>query len=638
MNWQVDGFTEVRELGSGAQGRVVLARHATGSPVAIKYLVRRDGDDAAIERLRDEAVMLGRITDPHVVRLYRFVNGEHGAALVMEAVNGASLKEILARHGALGPEAALTVLKGSLLGLAAAHAVGVVHRDYKPANVVVRGDGLSKLIDFGIAEPAGEGSRSGTPAYMAPEQWLGEPASPATDVYAATCVFFECVTGRRPYAVGEGLGALREGHLNGAVPVEAVPGPLRDLLRRGMAKGAAERPPGAAEFVTELETAALAAYGPGWEQRGIRAMAGGAVALAAMFPLVAAGLAPSATGVAGTAAASGTAAGAVGTAGAGGAAAGGTAAGAGGAAVGGGAAGGTAAGTASGAGGGGIFAAASAKIVATVAATTLAAGGVGAYAVGTRDDGPPAGATPALVPVSARVVTANQPAGGGAAAAAQQYVTVRGHRDKAVERRINAALRAASDRGLSTYRREYAGRPDVQEVHSTAEITLKTNRLVSASYSFGVTPVPDGSGNWVKNFTSEATIVVDLVTGRTLGPNDLFTAAAFTPAGLVRLADRIAPHDERRCLRPGPVPGEANKPFRIKASDLQRTGSPVQIALAPREARFEIAVERLDMTMAGQVCQVTDARVPVDELADFLTPAVLKEMRSATPTPTPSPS
>ena len=678
VNWQVDGFTEIRELGAGAQGRVVLARHPSGTPVAIKYLNRRDGDEAEIERLRNEAVMLGRVTDPHVVRLYRFVLSEHGAALVMEAVNGVSLKEILARHGALGPEASLTVLKGSLLGLAAAHGVGVVHRDYKPANVVVQGDGLSKLVDFGIAAPAGEDSRSGTPVYMAPEQWLGRPASPATDVYAATCVFFECVTGRRPYGgAGEGLGALREGHLNGEIPVEEVPGPLRDLLRRGMAKSADERPPGAAAFVAELEEAASAAYGPGWEQRGVRAMAGTAVALAALFPLVAAGLVPSA-GVAGAAAASGVASGAAasgaaaaGTAGtavggaaasgtaasgaaASGAAVSGTAAGtaAGGAAAGGGTAGGVAAGataagtgTAAGAGtgtavgagtAGGLLATAGAKIAATVVATTVAAGGVGVYA-GTRDEGP-ARTTPALVPVAARVVSANLPAGGGSAAASQQFVTVSGHRDKAVERRVNAALRAASDRELATYRKEFGGRSDVQEVTSTAHVTLNTPRLLSVSYSFGVAPAPGTMGNWVKNFTSEATVVIDLATGKTLGAADLFTPAALTPAGLVRLANRITPYDPRDCLAPGPVPGEPSKPFRFGVADLQRSGSPIQIALLPRKIRFEIAVERLDMTMAGMVCQVTNAEVPADKLADMMAPDVLKEVRAATPTPTPGPS
>ncbi|WP_344283513.1 serine/threonine-protein kinase, partial [Actinomadura napierensis] len=291
--WRVEGFTEVRELGAGAQGRVVLARHATaGAPVAIKYLVRRDGDEEAIERLRAEAVMLGRVDDPHVVRLYRFVSAERGAALVMEAVDGVPLKRILAEHGALEPEAALTVLKGSLRGLAAAHAAGVVHRDYKPANVVVRADGLSKLIDFGIATAAGDGAGSGTPAYMAPEQWERRPASPATDVYAATCVFFECVTGARPFS-GD-LAALRAGHLRGAVPAVRVPEGLRDLVAGGMAKSPDDRPPGAAAFAAELEAGAATAYGPGWEGRGVRALAGAAVAFAAAFPLAAAGLVPAA--------------------------------------------------------------------------------------------------------------------------------------------------------------------------------------------------------------------------------------------------------------------------------------------------------------------------------------------------------
>ncbi|WP_158079082.1 serine/threonine-protein kinase, partial [Actinomadura sp. CNU-125] len=300
--WRVDGFTEVRELGAGAQGRVVLARHATaGTPVAIKYLNLRDGDEPALGRLRDEAVMLGRVRDPHVVRLYRFAVGPGAAALVMEAVDGVPLKRVLAEHGALGPEAALLVLKGSLLGLAAAHEAGVVHRDYKPANVVVRADGLSKLIDFGVATFAGERTGAGTPAYMAPEQWERRPASAATDVYAATCVFVECVTGRRAFGGADAVG-LAGLHLRGPIPLDDVPEALADLVTRGMAKSPDDRPHSAAAFVEELELAASAAYGPEWERRGLRALAGAAVALAALFPLVAAGLTTGgAAGAAGTA-------------------------------------------------------------------------------------------------------------------------------------------------------------------------------------------------------------------------------------------------------------------------------------------------------------------------------------------------
>ncbi|MBE1531685.1 serine/threonine-protein kinase [Actinomadura algeriensis] len=285
--WAVSGYTEVRELGAGAQGRVVLARHdESGTPVAIKYLFGSP-DEADRERLRHEARMLGQADSPHVARLYRLVEGPDGAALIMEAIDGVSLKEILEREGALGPEASLAVLKGSLLGLSAAHALGVVHRDYKPANVVVPADGLSRLVDFGIATPAGqEAGGAGTPYYMAPEQWDRHTATPATDVYAATCVFVECATGRRPFTGNRA--ALMLAHRTGEIPVDTVPGPLRPLVARGMAKTPEERPAGASAFIEELEAVAVEAYGPDWEHTGVRALAAAAAALAALFPVAAA--------------------------------------------------------------------------------------------------------------------------------------------------------------------------------------------------------------------------------------------------------------------------------------------------------------------------------------------------------------
>jgi serine/threonine protein kinase len=281
--WRLDGFTEVGELGSGAQGRVVLARRGESGPfVAIKY-VSSGGDAGGRVPSQREARILASVDDEHVARLHEMVEGPDGVAIVMEAVEGVSLDKLLREHGALEPEAALLVLKGSLLGLAAAHAAGVVHRDYKPANVIVAADGASKLIDFGIATPSGERSLAGTPIYMAPEQWAGEPASPATDVYAATCVFFECVTGHPPYA-GDNQMALMAQHTTAAPPVDQVPEPLRELVAHGMAKQAAQRPPEAAEFVTELEEAAVDAYGEDWERRGLVALASSAAALAALFP------------------------------------------------------------------------------------------------------------------------------------------------------------------------------------------------------------------------------------------------------------------------------------------------------------------------------------------------------------------
>ncbi|MFF1556602.1 serine/threonine-protein kinase [Streptomyces sp. NPDC058279] len=285
--WTVPGYTPVRELGAGGSGRVVLCVHdATGTPVAVKYLGERLREDPAfVGEFRAEARLLGGLRSPHVVAFYEYceyAEAPGGAAIVMELVDGISLRALLKQSGGTDPEAALVLLKGSLLGLAAAHRQGVVHRDYKPENVLVAADGSSKLVDFGIA--AGRGSTpgvAGTPAYMAPEQWQGRPASPAADVYAATATFFECVTGHKPFR-GTNFAELAVQHVEGPVPESQAPEPVRPLIRRGLAKTPEERPENAEAFVAELEQVALAGYGAGWEERGQRKLA----ALAALLPLL----------------------------------------------------------------------------------------------------------------------------------------------------------------------------------------------------------------------------------------------------------------------------------------------------------------------------------------------------------------
>ena len=200
--WSVPGYTELKALGSGGFGEVMLARHdASGVLVAVKYL-RHDllADPGFTGMFRGEAAVLASLEDPNIVRLYEYVESPAGAAIVMELINGVSLREILVHQGSTAPEAALVVLQGSLLGLAAAHQRGVVHRDYKPDNVLVDGGGLSKLTDFGLAVRAGDRpAPAGTLTYVAPEQLDGAPASPAGDVYSATATFYQCLTGRPPF-------------------------------------------------------------------------------------------------------------------------------------------------------------------------------------------------------------------------------------------------------------------------------------------------------------------------------------------------------------------------------------------------------------------------------------------------------
>ncbi|WNZ14178.1 serine/threonine-protein kinase [Streptomyces sp. 11x1] len=282
--WTLPGYTESVELGSGASGRVVLAVHEeTGVPVAVKYLSESlRGRPGFVRDFRTEARLLGGLESPFVTELYEYVEGPDGAAIVMELVDGVSLRAVLKREAPLGPEAALVILKGSLLGLADAHRVGVVHRDYKPENVLVAPDGSSKLVDFGIAVDAGTSQGvAGTPSYMAPEQWTGSPASPAADVYAAAATFFECLTGHKPYR-GDNLAALAVQHVDAPVPADEVPEGVRELVRRGLAKDPEDRPAEAEAFVRELEAAALAGYGPKWEERGRGRLA----ALVALLPLL----------------------------------------------------------------------------------------------------------------------------------------------------------------------------------------------------------------------------------------------------------------------------------------------------------------------------------------------------------------
>ncbi|GAB3275498.1 hypothetical protein GCM10027589_00700 [Actinocorallia lasiicapitis] len=260
MNWRVPGYREIKELGAGAQGRAVLVEHErSGRPYVIKYVtITRSGDR---ERFALESMLLRKIDDPHVVRWIGHVDDGDRCAIILEFIDGVTLQRVLAENGILEPEAALVVLKGALRGLDAAHRLAVVHRDFKPANIMVGPEGVSKLVDFGIATLAGTGDASGTRRYMAPEQLRGEPATPAADVYSATVVFRECVTG------------------DPGADLSAVPEVLRPIVVAGTSADPAERLESAADLLSTLELVASDGYGPGWEAKGIAALGGAAAGL-----------------------------------------------------------------------------------------------------------------------------------------------------------------------------------------------------------------------------------------------------------------------------------------------------------------------------------------------------------------------
>jgi tRNA A-37 threonylcarbamoyl transferase component Bud32 len=292
--WAVPGYAEERLLGHGVSGRVVVAvNEATGRRVAIKYLeedlVR---DPEFLSRLRAEAERLRSLDAAHMVRLFSYVEQPgQGAAIVMELVDGVSLREMITRGGPLGAAAALVVLKDSLLGLAAAHSRRVPHRDLKPDNVLVDTRGRCTLTDFGVSVKADKQMpAAGAPAYMAPELWHGAPNVPATDLYAATAVFFECVTGKPPFSGRPGH--LQHQHESAPVPLDRVDHPLQDLVAWGMAKNPADRPRNARAFLSEVTARAAAVYGPDWEDQGRGELAEHA---ARLLPLLASGGGGSAT-------------------------------------------------------------------------------------------------------------------------------------------------------------------------------------------------------------------------------------------------------------------------------------------------------------------------------------------------------
>jgi serine/threonine protein kinase len=252
-------FIPVRLVGQGGFGQVWEAiddKHRRR--VAVKVARRPTPVEAADSYLR-EARTLARLDHPNVVPVYDSgLTQDRRGFLVSKFVSGGGLDRRLA-GGPLGPEQAAQLAAALADGLQHAHERGVVHRDVKPANVLLDRDGRPLLIDFGLALWSGEPDCAycGTPAYMSPEQARGgAPLTAQSDVFSLGVVLYELLTGRRPFE-GRTLDDLRDAVLGqAAVPVRArnprVPGPLAAACARAMAKGLGERFGSAADFAAEL--------------------------------------------------------------------------------------------------------------------------------------------------------------------------------------------------------------------------------------------------------------------------------------------------------------------------------------------------------------------------------------------------
>jgi eukaryotic-like serine/threonine-protein kinase len=245
-----------RPLGHGGMASVFLARDTElDRAVALKLLAENlGGDENVRRRFVREARLAARLSHPNVVSVFDAGEDDGRPYIVMEYVDGENLTELLARRGrVLALQAAQ--------GLAHAHAAGLVHRDVKPQNLILGGDGTLKIADFGIARAAETtaltqaGTVLGTAAYLSPEQALGEEVTPATDVYSLGVVLYELLTGRPPFQV-ETLDDLAQRPDLEVVPVRElapeVPRDLEDVVMHCLARNPAYRPRDGSALAAEL--------------------------------------------------------------------------------------------------------------------------------------------------------------------------------------------------------------------------------------------------------------------------------------------------------------------------------------------------------------------------------------------------
>ncbi|MDT4988369.1 MAG: eukaryotic-like serine/threonine-protein kinase [Micromonosporaceae bacterium] len=242
-----------------------------GRTVAVKILLPALLEEPGFaERFRGEARTMATINHPGVVDIYDYGSEGDTAFLVMEYVEGDALSRTLSRVGRLTPARTMALVAQAADALQAAHEKGIVHRDVKPGNLLVRPNGTLVLTDFGIARSAmvGQltmvGSVLGTAAYISPEQAEGATASPLSDVYALGVVTYQCLAGHRPFDGDSSVGiAMR--HVRDAPPPlpNDIPPVVRQVVERAMAKNPSDRYPSAVAMAHAARRAAASVTGAG---------------------------------------------------------------------------------------------------------------------------------------------------------------------------------------------------------------------------------------------------------------------------------------------------------------------------------------------------------------------------------------
>ena len=288
-------YRVVRKLGGGGMADVYLCEDLTlGRQVAVKVLLQRYlGDPTFVERFRREAKAAAGLNQQNLVSIYDWGEVDGTYYIVMEYVEGETLKDLIRRRGRLSGNESVAVAMQLLAAVEFAHRSGIVHRDIKPQNVMLDRGGTVKVMDFGIAR-AGDsgmteaGSILGTAQYLAPEQAKGHPVDERSDLYSVGVVLYEMLTGTVPFK-GDSAVTVALKHVNEVPrePSELVPGmpyALNQIVLKAMAKDPADRYQSAAEFARDLRAAReggpvqAAAYDAGSERTRVMGAAAGMTA------------------------------------------------------------------------------------------------------------------------------------------------------------------------------------------------------------------------------------------------------------------------------------------------------------------------------------------------------------------------
>ena len=274
---RVGGRYELTDrIAGGGMGEVWRARDGVlGREVAVKLLRREYADDETfLERFRAEARHAASLSHPGIAGVYDY--GEDGgtAFLVMELVEGEALSTRIKREGALPTAMAVPLIQQAAAALQAAHDAGVVHRDVKPANLLLTADDQVKITDFGIARARDQvpitrtGEVLGTAQYLSPEQAMGRPATPRSDIYALGVVAYEILTGRRPFDADTVVATAVAQVNDPPEPLpDDIPPQVADQVLLAMSKDPADRPVSAAAFGTALGAGLNSAIRQAWVEK-----------------------------------------------------------------------------------------------------------------------------------------------------------------------------------------------------------------------------------------------------------------------------------------------------------------------------------------------------------------------------------